>query len=500
LSNLVNITYGTGAEEYDFGARGPVPFLTINTIYNKSAGGDRLGTLNAITVEGTLTPLPTGVGYQTLDSMQDALVEAFSTDGKKFNVTCDGSDLIVAYPRISSLLLDRSSNNWVQTTPYTIDLEWDGSGITDGTYLSDASETWNISIRPDSSKYDWSYTGVVDTNSTVLEVSHELSANGLSHYESEALISPAWQQARGWVVSQLGRDTSVIDSSGVLNLTSASFTGLNHIRVENRNVLGGAFGVTETWTEINDSLVGGIGSSIEDFTAGIRFDRTTGLTTVDVAGSIQGLETVSYGANPGDFSVDVTKWEAASGSWDIIRPKLLSRASIARDIASTETYNRAINPAPTNLSIGHNPRNGVINYNYSYDDRICNFISNVTSENISVTDVYPVDVFASLTVLGRAHGPILQPIDTVTSSKRNVNIDVVVQPTGCTPSLFFAGRPKADVELFLCAMQTDISGAGVQMFKSSDQDNWNPRSGRYTRSVEWTYTSCTGDPPNTNFC
>ena len=220
------------------------------------------------------------------------------------------------------------------------------------------------------------------------------------------------------------------------------------------------------------------------------------MTTVTVNGTIQGLETVSYGTNPGDYSLTTNKYEAASGYWACVQAKLLNRATIIGGDVAT----RPINPVRLGRTVGHSPTVGSITYSYIYDDRPCNFVTDSLSEIITIIDVNPTDVFASLTALGRAFGPILQDIGTVTESRKSVNIDVLMPiPTGCADILgSIAAAPNVDT--LLCTIEQDISGSNITYFKSQDQKSWNPKTGRFTQSVEWVFTPCDGAAPSTTFC
>ena len=121
-------------------------------------------------------------------------------------------------------------------------------------------------------------------------------------------------------------------------------------------------------------------------------------------------------------------------------------------------------------------------------------------ENISVVDNNPTDVFASLTVLGRAAGPVLQDIGTVTAPTRDVNIDAIMTiGSGCTVAQLLANKPSAQVSGILCAFETDLTGSFTQVFLTSDNENWNPKTGSYSRNVRWIYTNCSG-LSNTSFC
>jgi hypothetical protein len=287
----------------------------------------------------------------------------------------------------------------------------------------------------------------------------------------------------------------MIGQVGVLNLNHSLFSGANHFRVVQVDELAGNYSTTESWTAITTT---GCGRAIEDFTASVQFSQEEGLTSVDIQGTIKGLESRDYGSSSGQFTVVETKWAAASGYWACVKPKLLGRAKfVAREVTS-----RDINPQPLNFSIGHSPTNGVISYGYKYDDRPCNFITGAIYENIDIADIYPVDVFASIPILGRAYGPILQDMDTITENRRTVNINLLMAPpTGCgSIATLLSSRPTSQVEGFLCQMQQQISGSNVQFFKSQDSDNWNPKTGRYSRTVEWTWVQCTGTAQDTDFC
>jgi len=487
----VDITYGA----YSFAtSAGPIPFLTVTKNFNIAPDGTYLVSKYNATLDGTLTPIKTGVGgITTLDGMQDALMSAFSLQGQLFRLTCDATVLISEYPRINNIRLDKSNDNWVYTTPYTIDLEWDGSGIS-GMYVQDAQETWNIEFD-ETAYFDWSINGTGDTNTIIARITHSVNAKGIPHYSGAGIVKPAWQQARDFVASRLGFDANMISQTGVLNLDGTDFTPYNHMRVVQIDELGGSYGVNETWTILDNTYLYSCGNAIEDFTATVKYNTQDGLTNVDVQGSIQGLETRSYSG--AGFSIGQTKWAAASGAWEVIRPKLLGRAKFAAG-----SLNRPINPSVLNYSVGHSPTKGVISYGYEFDNRACNFFSGALFESISVSDTYPTDVFNEVRITGRAYGPILQDISTITSSRRNVQIELVMTGyDGCSsPTAMVNAKPTGQINSFLCSLEQQISGASMQVFKSQDSDNWNPKTGRYSRTVEWTYTQCGGTAPSTSFC
>jgi hypothetical protein len=486
MSNPTNITYGS----YSFRDQaGPIPHPRITVTYLVADDGTQLGTRYNMTLENVLTPLPSGAGgYTSLDGMQDALISGFSIQGQNLLITCAGNTLLSAYPRINDITLDRSSDNWVYTTPYTIQMEWDGPSYTGNIWVEGITETWSLEFNEDAAYYDWLLPGNTgDKNSVLVNLNHTVAAKGIAHYTATGLLAP-YQSAKSFVASRLGYNGSEVAQVGVINLAASNFSPYNHMRVVEEDKAGGSYSCTENWI-----LTTGY-RAIEDFTASMQYSQEEGLTSVDIQGSIQGLETRNYGAASGTFNITETKWAAASGYWDIVRPKLLGRAKFVSSLD--------INPLPLTWSVGHSPTKGVISYGYVYDNRACNFIEGAVYEKIRVSDSYPTDVFAVVPIPGRAYGPILQDINTVTESRRNISVEVLMgPPTGCNSySEILTNRPKAQVEEFMCAMQSEISGENVQLFKSADTDDWDVKTGRYSRQVEFTYVPCGGTPPSTDFC
>ena len=511
MGNSTTMTYGN----YNFT---PVPFLDITKSYQTTADGTRIGTLTRATLNGTLTPILTGVNiaYDDIDLYQDLLRAALATDGQQFLVKCDNNTLIEVYPRvIADLNFPPSNNNWVHTSPFSVTLEWDDEpvGITgsgeDPTlmppYVESATENWEVEFDDAQNKFSWTHNtgGTTDEGPTVLRLTHTLSAKGKRHYTSGGLDKLAWEQARDWVITRLGYDNTCVQGSGVFNLNPANFTQLNHVRSKQLSETDGTFNVTESWLVIESGvgnlLATGDRMALEDYNTSLT-TSLEGNTTVNIQGTIQGLESRIYGSTTGDYSVQRNKFDNALSYWVAVSGRLYNRASTA----AQDFVPDVVNVLPLSRVIGYNPKAGTINYAFDYDDRPCNFIAGSRSEQISITDNSPVDVFASLTVLGRARGPVMQAINTVTSFTKTVNINVVMAtPTGCTSGNLpatLALAPTSAVNSLLCTFQTEITNVYDKVFKTQDSATWNIKNGNYSRVVAWEYTSCTGTTPSTSFC
>ncbi len=510
MANTTVMTYGS----YSFT---PVPLITLSKEFQKSDDGTLLGTVFVINLTGTLTPLPAGEGgLEALEVLQTALRDALDVDGKHFEVLCDTTTLISVYPRLRSISFDQSNNNWVFTTPFTVELEFDDepSGLGENSslhppYIESANEEWTLEFVQEEKKFTLDLSAVGDqqggnyygddTNPFQLRLTHNVSAKGKRHYSLGSLDKPAWEQAKEYVVDKLGYDNAQIGGEGVLNLDISQFGPFNHIRQQEIGELNGEFSVTESWMVLSTGAGIPAGGATEQFNINVRSGIDTGLTTVGIDGTIQGLEVVDYGSASGDFNITTEAFSAAETYWASVQARLLSRAQLAGE----STAVRDFNPAPLSKSVGRSPSRGIITYTYEYNDRPCAFITGALTEIFNIQDNHPAEVFASLTVLGRSRGPVLQDLSTVTQGTREITIEAVMTPSsGCTSiSQLDSARPSADnIDNILCGFQTQLTGTYDQVFLHANTESWTPSNGRYTRRVGWTFSNCTGPVPSTDFC
>jgi hypothetical protein len=168
-----------------------------------------------------------------------------------------------------------------------------------------------------------------------------------------------------------------------------------------------------------------------------------------------------------------------------------------------------LNPNPTSTTEGHDPRKGTISYSVEYTNKL-NLISGVLSENISINDTGPTDVFGESFIIGRRLGPILQSLNAKTSARKDVSIDVTVVPPSSAATLtmkapgcplYIGGSIYTAIDSLIIALspfgaQTSTYFGNVrdvqpgQVFVSQDNQTWNPSDGRYSRSVSWVYQQC----------
>jgi hypothetical protein len=327
-----------------------------------------------------------------------------------------------------------------------------------------------------------------------MRATHDIGAVGKSHYagpgNTGTLTKAAWLYAKDFVNSKLVNavDPATVLGSGVFN-NGTSFNNYNHLRVQRIDEPNGAFNVTETFILIDntDSAV------IEDFQAEIKTSAIDPFSTVTINGTIQGLESRTYGINPGDFNITTTKFANASGYYESIKDTalILPRAqSLIIDPTIT------LNTIPLTKVVGRSPTKGIVTYSYEYNTRPSNCIVGAKVESITINDENPGDVFSRIMVMGRSQGPILQSFSTVTEFKRNVNVEAIMIPSGgCTLANLTGGlNPNGQVQAILCILETDLRNRYNKVYKEHDSTSWDPRNGKYSRSVLWSAVDCTTAP------
>ena len=139
LTNSAYMQYG----KYTFT---PIPLISMGKEITRTPAGATPGEVNSMTLQGTLTPYPTGAGsLSDIVKLQDDLKEAFSPTGlgSELIVKCGESELIAIRPLVKSISF--AEGPWVDRSDYTIELEYYASGEAFGVdQVKDFSENFSI--------------------------------------------------------------------------------------------------------------------------------------------------------------------------------------------------------------------------------------------------------------------------------------------------------------------------------------------------------------------
>lgn len=481
----------------------PAPLVTINKTYTKSGNGDIIGKLYNLTITGTIvahmgSPNSLGVfheagGYpadevvssderlKAIMRKQEAIRNLFSTEGKNFYIQSDdGSQPMSCYPRVVDISFPEDL--WYERCNYTITLECDeldglydevGANDVFTQYLQSADESWGI--EPAEERESLVGPGT-------FALSHTVQAVGKKFYdEVGAVPTEPWQYAQQYVLSRLGFSNypQEILSSGVNNLPSY-YNGWNHKRTEQIDKAGGGFSVTENWVLAS-------GSAIESFNITTTDSLDSSYPVIQLQGNIQGYEEFNS-----DMELSTNKWTNAQTKFGWASGVAFIRA---QDYSGTN-----LNINPISMTIGRNPLQGTVDYTFEYDARPMNLIENAKSESINISDNIGGEKFASVFVLGRSLGPVLQDLSTKPANSRTLSIEIHVDPPtysdrtiSTMEGLLNTNKPSNpstvfydDLAALVAAANPSYMGA-TTIFSDQPQETWDIKEGIYSYNRTWTY-------------
>jgi hypothetical protein len=285
----------------------------------------------------------------------------------------------------------------------------------------------------------------------------------------------------------------------------------------------GSYRITDNWIGIPAGAL----PYTESFTIESSVDSSM-LRTVTVQGTIKGLEPFQTGniyvaagapyltnntlagslapTNTSNTRIsNSTKFTNAISGYNNIRCAIYTRASalahtgiscgnngFSSRFVDGRTSENMLNPIPVSITEGFNPAEGGITYSYTYNNRTLNFISGSISETITVDDTLPTSVVASVFVLGRSLGPILQDLGTTTSYSRAVTVEVILpRPSAISPTFTFpVDSYNAIVDLVDKLDPSRLNQTAIRSFVKQNSENWNVLEGRFTKQKTWEWTKC----------
>ena len=479
----------------------PAPWVSFQKKYDTTEDGTIVGSTYSITIKGKIvagmgSPDSTGAFWNTgggtyppdeaitdatrlsnIMRKQEALRKLFATEGKVLEwdpIYPDATTPIKCNPRIKGI--EFAEGNWVSDCAYTIFAEAD---VLQGTLVGSGEDDFDdLSYVISKAQEDWSLEPADDTARTY-RLTHTLSATGKRSYNAGGTLinGGAWQNAQIWVQARMGIDPNRLNPTGnILSLQDPAIPGgstgytanpeaFNYIRSEHVNELAGTYSVTETWLVFDAH--GMPAPAVEEFNVNTRRDET-GRTSVTLEGTIKGLE-VRDGSS---HELEATRFDNAYEYFAGIMGGLLGRAQDYSGIT--------LNPFPLSVSSGVNPNGGTLTYHWEYNDRPVSIVTGSITENVTITIDNPGDVVAKQVVLGRAIGPLIQAIGTITEKHKTVSIEAQM------PGAVYGGpaliMPDTD------AIVASLAPIGTLVFwLERDTPTFNYTTGRYSRTTTWGY-------------
>lgn len=502
------------------------------------------------------TAVPYGEKLGSIINKQTVIRELFAMDGQKMELSSISNDeaKLVFYPVVESITFDEGP--WVDICRYTINLvassllkengelvedsqpylvdslalmhedKRDGQSGTEyksgtnrteadilseyGGFVADFSDTW--SIEPDEG------LATSDENGNIIPMGYRLtrnmSATGITKYIADFTQGDsgtpkkydAWQMAKGFIKTSVLKDNGAdgsedypnyggdgglaVYASGFLDLEN--YTGFNSSRTESIDIAAGTYTIEDSWT-----IASGVVPAYEQFDMSVSTETGTAFVTVNINGTIRGASSVKVADRTKPEPVGATRYDRAS-------EKYYQLSNDGQFGVTSVIYKRAngcceqvLNAQPASLSLSTNEFTGEISYSATFNNRPTNIFTGVMSESISVNDTLPGDVYASIPVLGRTTGPVLQYMDMRTEYKRSVSIEMQLDYTdigyGSSRNNLLLTKPtlRSPLKDEIDSVIREVSPAnepGIRKyFIDPPSENWNPRTGNYSLSLSWTY-------------
>ena len=199
------------------------------------------------------------------------------------------------------------------------------------------------------------------------------------------------------------------------------------------------------------------------------------LVTATIEGQILGLSS-------GDASQRLTN---ATNAFSTIQNGLYDIASGA--LSNYFSSVPGLIARPVNKSIVVNTPGGFIQYSYTYSNALAASGTNVAVAEVSVDEAFPTQVIAVQQIPGRSIGPITQNLGTVTESRRNINISLIMtQKTGGTGRWDFTDRVTARnaASGYLNYAMTDWGVYNTDWYLVGENFNWDWKNGVYNGTYQ----------------
>ena len=538
----------------------PKPLFSIGKEYLKTPSQIGLGTRYTLTIDGQIIPktgqIPGGdpqAGLDEVFSGVDEIHRAFDSDFKCLALYCDdgSTPIISGYPRITSFDVDHASDNYVVRADYTITLDLPSLTGTGFDPVGPVSDAYSCGVsdldlsRSGLISYSDEFTveflderignhrlglatdddhGKLDVNvgelPSVYSIQRSISAQGDSQASADLggicadYIHP-WQRAKAFVENRMGIPEEATGLSGLLCIGADYGDGVvNNFRTVTVNKTDGIVSANQTFIAITG---GGI-AAYEDFQVNTQQSLEDPFVTITIDGTINGLTRLDYS---GPSVTGEPKFNNAMAFWaQNVSGALYTRADKFYNLTTLQSghigWSNGLNekarggsyPVPLtqrlnylelSRTIGYNPVAGTITYSYTYDNRPVHCYPDAITEDITFSESEPNDVFASLTVLGRANGPLLQTIGTVGPRTREISINAILpMQTKCkinpapavgTHEYDFFNAPDAYDQLVLdyaAVLATNYT----QVFVTASTKTWEPKTGRFSLNQSWQVGKC----------
>jgi hypothetical protein len=528
-------SHGTGVYK-SYGILGPFPRYSISRENIFTGTGSYLGTSFTITVTGTAIlnqaddkqdPLEVGerqkrVQGEVLTILQFAREQQTAQSIGLLQIQPYGgktNKIKFADARLTSIEVpEQGETAGIQNTEYTFTFEatreistntndgktGTGKAVQPRYNLAAIEENWELSENEGQVSYVGNDPDSPASSRKTYTLTHTVSATGLNTYEGTNNVmttnDEAFRQAAQWVATRLVADPMAeiqTDMMGDYSEFPSGFTpadmndveyqselgfklsahGLskygsyNHIRQISHNMAEGSYAVTDTWLLSQENV-----SATHEIEFSYDAAPQSDASSISVSATIQGLATKTA------LDQDDNKYNGALASFHTMKGLLFAAANnVYKDSGGVGT----LRDVKASESISHNKVGGSINYNVSYNDLEIKYspAEDVISETIGVNynnDDNSIQIIALQPILERELGPVIQDMRTTKEKTVGVTVDLVMASNkrSVKPSAMSMAEAYKPIK----------SAGGHGPYLTNKTESYNPKTGAYSLTLDWTYT------------
>lgn len=371
-------------------------------------------------------------------------------------------------------------------------------------YLSSTDESWDV--QENGERYLQNTNITTDDPGKTYTITHTLSATGLQRRDGgKTFDKSAWQQAKAWCLSRsvdspatnISKDAA--DKSGKFTTFSPArmgettdsefdfgtgFSYYNKSRVATVDVHAGTYSLTELWYVSKQAAT-------HDVEVSYDVDGE-GLITVTVSGTIQGLDSGSFGTQTENKLANAEavlgtcldqSYTLAESTYNTLKATGNDGEgeSAANGCEGDEEDESVLRKKEQSRSVSKNKVTGAITYSVTYNDKLESEEAKeegVVEETITVSDDnedHSNNIVAIIGIIGKADGPIFQDMGTTNERKRSVSVDWTMDKCN--------RKTKPTVKATAAANDYKPTGA----YQVSKTESWTASTGQYTLNIEWVY-------------
>ena len=265
---------------------------------------------------------------------------------------------------------------------------------------------------------------------------------------------------------------------------ATGFSYYNKSRVATVDVHAGTYSLTELWYVSKQAAT-------HDVEVSYDVDGE-GLITVTVSGTIQGLDSGSFGTQTENklANAEAVLGTCLDQSYTLAESTYTALKSTgnngdgesaANGCEEDEEDKSVLRKKEQSRSVSKNKVTGSITYSVTYNDKVESEEAKeegVVEETITVSDDnedHSNNIVAIIGIIGKADGPIFQDMGTTNERKRSVSVDWTMDKCN--------RKTKPTVKATEAANAYKPTGA----YQQSKTESWTPATGKYTLNIDWVY-------------